>query len=532
MKKLNTIVPALCWLINSIFFFNASAQTAGILDSSFAVNGAAVVPVGPVHDVANDFVVLPDGKILAAGSSSDASFIFHAALVRLNEDGTLDDSFGTNGTMTINVSEAGDFVYAMKLLPDGKVIIAGGTALTGYDYQFFAMKIDQDGVPDESFGESGVSIIPIDADEDYAHALDIQPDGKIVLAGATTVPGFTYINTALVRLTADGSIDSTFGTNGIAIGSAAPSESEETYGLVIMPDGSMVTTGYAMNGTQTDIILYKFDSNGNPDLTFGGTGSAIFNLNPGDDAAWDIGVNPIDNRLLVAGRIGQGISHTDFMIASIKQDGTLDSTFGVNGIASLNLKARDAALGMAFQSNGKIVITGGSGGTGLGDEDWATCRFDQNGKIDSTFGTNGVTLSVISSFFSEAHAVRILNDGKILTAGQASSNDNDFAVVRYSGDDVATPAEILPSENGISVYPNPVTNHEAIIHFNASLKGKVSIKLYDVRGILVTTLMNGDISSSSHLQVHLPNAIPSGYYFIQVENAGDNQVHPIMIAED
>ncbi len=457
MKQLQKTALLICLALFGITGYTI-AQQPGTIDSSFATNGVLKLVPNPFGtDVANDLYILPNDKILLAGITDVGNFMWDACVYRIMPNGTVDATFGTNGLTVFDVGGGEDYTQAMTVLPNGKIIVAGGCYLGGSEVDFFAACLTEDGQLDASFGNNGIAIIPILAGEaeDIAQAIAIQPDGKIILAGSYGVPGTTDTHTALVRLNENGSLDNTFGTNGIAFQISTFGD-DVANDVTLLEDGSILTTGYADVLNQR-VIVTKTTPNGFPDVTFGINGIAYYDLNSGSDVGWSIGRHP-NGKIMVSGRKGNNPGKTDFMLMAITETGALDNSFGINGVATKNQLLNDAALDMIFEPSGKIVLAGTSGGSLLGSNDFSICRFNENGTIDATFGTDGVTVSDIASFFSEAAAVGMQSDGKLIAAGRASDTNNDFAAVRYFSDPIV---EICDAPDNLTT--SQITSSSALL---------------------------------------------------------------------
>src|SRR5262249_20575719 len=158
--------------------------------------GKVVVPVGKSDDYARAMAVAADGKIIVAGQAAENLGDF--TLLRLERDGTIDESFGTDGIVSTQVGSGSDMAYAVTLQKDGKSVVAGNSSVTSSDKDFAVVRYNEDGSLDKSFGGDGIVTTALGSDSDSAYALLIQPDGKIVLGGDANRTG-TGEDFALVR---------------------------------------------------------------------------------------------------------------------------------------------------------------------------------------------------------------------------------------------------------------------------------------------------------------------------------------------
>ena len=187
-------------IISCFYFLNLNAQAPGSLDLSFAGTGFA--SYGPVAsnfmDNAQDVVVLPNGKMVYCGTSGLTSSL-GMVVVRLNCDGTIDNTFGTNGYYLYNAPSGSSFAYDMELLPNGQLLVAGATSLSPNNTSFIMIKLNSNGTLDQTFGLNGFFQNDIGTTEDYARKILLQ-NNKIILVGTSKVPGFTTNRLALTHL--------------------------------------------------------------------------------------------------------------------------------------------------------------------------------------------------------------------------------------------------------------------------------------------------------------------------------------------
>ena len=188
--------------------------------------------------------VQADGKIVAAGEV-DGGGQSNFALARYLPDGTLDPTFGTGGMVTTALSVANDFARAVAVLPDGKLLVAGN-AVVGGSIQLALARYLADGTPDISFGTGGFRTYDLGSGDDVCEDMAIAPDGKIVLAGANAGATDDF---AVLRCLADGTPDTGFGVNGV-ITSSFGSSTDVLNAVVVQPDGKIVVGGQSYNGSK------------------------------------------------------------------------------------------------------------------------------------------------------------------------------------------------------------------------------------------------------------------------------------------
>jgi uncharacterized delta-60 repeat protein len=232
----------------------------------------------------------------------------------------------------------------------------------------------------------------------------------------------------LVRLILAGELDGSFGVGGKVTTQFAGSASE-AFAIATQADGKLVLAGYSLGNSDMDFALVRYNGDGSPDTSFGVGGKVITNIGSADNAAFALAIQPADGKMIAAGNSFNG-TNDDFALARYNSDGTLDATFGANGIVTTNFNNTfDYIDAVALQADGKIVAAGYTFNNSYFQ--FALARYNSNGALDDTFGTGGKVTTRFTSFDDLARAVTLQSDGKIIVAGEA---DNDFAVARYNSD--------------------------------------------------------------------------------------------------
>lgn len=250
--------------------------------------------------------------------------------------------------------------------------------------------------------------------------------------------------------------DRTFGTNGsttTSIGTSAQVNS-----VIIQTDGKILAVGTVGTGDSQDTVLIRYNSNGSLDSGFGNNGIVITALSPVNEKANDLGLQS-DGKIIVAGNITTPASAlVDFMVARFNQNGTLDSTFGANGIATFDQSATDIFNAVAIQPDNKIVAVGG---TSQNSYDFAAIRFNSNGTLDTSFSNGGIFIldlphTTTSQFF---RAVKLFPNGRIIIGGSLqdiSGGDDVLVTLETNGvlaQDFGT-GGIIQTGNGGSSSPS------------------------------------------------------------------------------
>lgn len=348
--------------------------------------------------------------------------------------GCLDDTFGISGkvTTTVNFGTGPGWATAVAVQPaDGKIVVAARSDNyppgTGAD--FYVLRYNLDGSLDQNFGVGGVSRVAFTnaADDESPNAIALQVDGKIVVAG--WLGGISA--SGIVRLNADGSLDSSFGTNGKVILTYVRNESANAKALVIQPNGYIVVAG---NSNNTSFAFARFTPTGTSDTSFNGTGKLAVKV--GSNCA--CGANDMtiqsDGKLVAAGmRGGSKGSGATFGLIRINTNGTLDSSFGASGQVSTNFGGSWSAAGaVAIDSFGRIVA-GGNWLVATNEDYFAFTRYLSNGQLDTSFGSGG-KFTAGGYGFNRIYGILIEADGKIVAAGwhRDPNLPQDMAIMRLN----------------------------------------------------------------------------------------------------
>ncbi len=406
--------------------FNLYVGARGELDPTFGSGGKVLTPVGTGNDYANALVLQPDGKLVAAGWGDDGGTgVF--ALARYLPNGSLDTSFGSGGKVVTPVGTGSSGANALVLQPDGK-LVAAGWSVSG-DNDFALVRYNPDGSLDTTFGSGGKVITPVGTGNDYANALVLQPDGKLVAAGHSWNSSTRRFNFGLVRYNPDGSLDTTFGSGGMV---ATPVGTDDNIAktLVLQPDGKLVAAGWSDDGISNSYsTLVRYNPDGSLDTNFGTSGKLITSLGP-SSSAYALVLQP-DGKILVAGYSFSG-TNGDFALVRHHPDGSLDTSFGNGGkvVTDINTGS-DFAAALILQPDGKLVAAGNSYDV-AGRTYFALVRYYPDGSLDTSFGNGGKVVTGVGSIEDEAHALVLQPDGKLVAAGESEGSSNTvFVLVRY-----------------------------------------------------------------------------------------------------
>ena len=424
MFGLGRLVPAGLAILLPAALVGASGTAPGDLDVSFGNGGHVLVSVGTYGATASAVAVQPDGKILLAGStlpvpppppppppppappaSPNGSRLrgiarsplrpapsphAHApegggnqdfVLVRLNPDGSLDPSFGTGGVVRtpIDLVPGGyDQALAIALGSNGSIVLAGD-AQVGQTNDFAFVRYTSSGALDSSFSSDGIETINV-GDYDVVFGLAIQPaDQKIVAVGSSDLYGaFTSI-----RLQADGGLDGSFGSGGVAqtpVGD--PAFRDTAAGVTLGPGGKVIVAGTADDEyPHGNFAVVRYLTDGQLDPSFGDNG-VVVTQEPDDEVGGALSIAP-DGKVAVGGSVSQPSNLYAFRVERYLDNGDLDPSFGEGGIVTTQIGSNAYLIDLVAQGDGKLV----AGGQSYTSRNlFALARYLDDGSLDPSFG--------------------------------------------------------------------------------------------------------------------------------------------------
>jgi uncharacterized delta-60 repeat protein len=403
----------------------------GSLDVSFGSGGRVVSSLSGTRPIA--MAIQPDSKIVVSFVATVGIASTKDEMVRYNPDGSLDNSFGTGGTVMFTFT-----VEGVAVQPDDKVIAVGQA-----NSQFAVARFNPNGSLDPTFG-GGVVTTTFSSNVSTANAVVIQTDGKIVVGGGAFDPNAAF---AMARYNGDGSLDVSFGSGGKVTGSSFDSPP----GLTLQSDGKIVAARMlpSPNVPPQGFLLERYTPNGTPDATFGMNGLvSTGSLVPKSYTVPPSVLVESGGRIVLAGTVVSSPTERAALLG-LASNGVQDATFGAMGLVLTTfiqaVPANPAAV--LFQPDGKIVVASTLGETiyagrptgsqSVGTTDVALTRYNPDGSLDATFGSGGrVTTNFGGSPTAIATTALLLPDGSILVVGETGFNTAQvaLALARYKPD--------------------------------------------------------------------------------------------------
>jgi len=293
------LLTAIIILVSLLTPHRAQGAT-GDLDPRFGNGGVAITDFAQTEDYAYAVAVQADGKIVVSGQSGVYPNL-HSALVRYNRSGRLDSTFGTGGKVTVTFNSVSDYLFALALQSDGKIVAAGSTSGTA----FLLARFNADGSLDQGFGNNGSVETTFGDQTAAASAIVVQADGKIIVVGVSGAGPYSELNDfALARYNEDLTLDATFNATGTVLTpflTRFGSGSATAQAVAIQSDGRIIAAGWFDDGNRKgpDFALARYNADGTSDRTFNSTGKVVTDIG-GFDIAYGVDIQP-DGNIVAAG---------------------------------------------------------------------------------------------------------------------------------------------------------------------------------------------------------------------------------------
>ncbi len=428
LKQAVSLAVLLSLAVGIVLFVPQRAEAAASqFDMNFGTAGKVVSGLGGTGGN-GDLEIQSDGKLVVIGISG-------FAVARYNANGTLDNTFDGDGVAVAPVPSVGQ-ANAVAIQTDGKILVGGFAA-----GDFALVRFNTNGSLDTTFDGDGIAILVL-ADSQSINDIAIQPDGKII-AGGTTGGNPNPIDFMVARFNANGSIDTTFDTDGIF------TTSFDTLDLLtsvaIQTDGKIVAGGRAAHFSSSDFSLIRLNTNGALDTSFDTDGKLTTSIRD-FDILNTVMLQP-DGKIVATGDTQNSGSNRDVAVIRYNPDGSLDTGFDVDGIAIANIMVVAETSAAVIQPDGKIIVTAQQNRDGA-----AAVRFNSNGSLDTSFHGDGIFIFPLSSYTNTIpNAIAIQPDGKIVISG--SNGPNNF-LSRLLGD----PRAVVTNNTGIVLEDRNGTN--------------------------------------------------------------------------
>ncbi|HEX6180953.1 MAG TPA: hypothetical protein VFZ47_06875, partial [Chitinophagaceae bacterium] len=462
----------------------------GTRDNSFSGDGkhSLLLPGGRT---VTSMELQPDGRMLFAGGHTvNAQQNF--SVIRLLEDGSMDNSFSSDGMQTINFG-AGSFAKTVKLHQGDKIVLAGH----GFSGLFCLARLLPDGSLDNSFSGDGLVTTTMNIGFDALQSMAIQADGKILAAGQSFQIQRVF---SVARYNIDGSLDNTFDGDGKLV-DFKPSSATIFLASAVQADGKLVAVGETyVTQDATDVCVARYNVDGSLDNTFSGDGKLLLKFGAGRNSVNGVAIQQ-DGKIVIGGESRPSLYYGEFAVARLNPDGSLDNSLSDDGIVITDMGGFfDELRAICIQPDGKIVAGGSSNAIGpyfLGS--FALARFNTDGTLDNTFSGDGILVEHVA-FHDGIQTLLAQPDGKIIAVGGSTHYDPittmEIVIARYNPDGTL---DVSFNGTGIQVASLDVQT----IAYSAALdaSGRILISGFSGtggagQGILLRYLANGALDPS------------------------------------
>lgn len=474
--------------------FTITLSQDGTLDSSFGDgNGYVITNFGGLEDQAYSILEQEDSKIVAFGFSDYGNY---QSLARYLPDGTLDNSFGTDGKVINDFNNEVNFLWYGSVLQqaDQKLVTAATHRLSGGNQDFMLARYLTNGDLDASFGTNGT--VMTDYGVDILSSASLLLDGNVLAGGWSTVGSSSYI--LMAKYLPNGDLDPSFGVGGIVDTFISDQPVDiRVFPLVVQPDGKIVVAS-RKSGVLT---VHRYLANGTLDPSFGTNGVQVTNI-VYSNIHGSIAIKN-SGHIVAVMRLGE-----DRILAQFMPDGSLDTSFGTNGIAEVGIPVL-WPIDILLDQDENILVSGNHYGFEIGN--YYIARYGTNGSIDLSFGTNGVT-----ELGFESHASALQSDDRILVSGGTYwyNGPVDFIVLRFRNGILET--SDLPLQK-LTVFPNPSKGL-----FTVQSEDFLNNEAYQITDLTGKLVQQG-ILSGNQTTLYL-SSVESGLYFL---NAGNSTIRLI-----
>jgi uncharacterized delta-60 repeat protein len=403
-----------------------------------------------------------------AGAAQQAAYETRLPLVTRGyfhgSSGVLDPTFGGDGIVSTDIYFL-DHATNLILQADGKIVASGSSS-----YNNFAMlRYNPDGSLDISLDGDGKMLSDL-IDQHRGYAVVLQSDGKFLMGGFYNQGSMGADDFALARFNPDGGLDMSFGDEGMAVTDFGIFD--EIRALAVQPDGKIMAAGRMNASLNEDFAIARYNTDGSLDTSFDDDGKVTLDFFGDLDHAFAVAIQA-DNKIVVGG-MAYGCPHPCLALARYNTDGSLDPSFGIDGKATADRELFiDDVEFMILQSDGKIVMAGYSQTDASDDQDFLLVRFNPDGSLDLSFGSQG-WVTTDWGCAEDAEAVAIQPDGKIVAAGRSMCGSTDYyfdiLLARYNPD-----GSLDPTFGSSGKVTTDIGEHEGAYAVAIQADGKIII---------------------------------------------------------
>lgn len=438
------------WILLLSMLLPWVAMSQAVIDASFGNQGRVRTTFGTENDYAEAVAIQADGKLVVAGSTGLSQTTSDIVVARYTTTGSLDLGFGQQGKATLSSSTSFETISAIAILSDGKILL-GGRSATASGTILLLARFNANGTPDNSFNSGSNSAFRVidlpGSSSEVINAMKILPDGKIVVAGTGQVNSLNS-GFMVARFNANGTLDNSFSSDGFTIFDFA-SASSQANDLLVLEDGSLLVGGTAVafdggSGTTFNrFALAKIQPNGSF-ANFGNNGKLLYfsTINNRNAAIFEMKQLP-DGKIVLAGQVNRPTGmvnqfQNDLVVAKVNAAGVLDNTFGntITGVSVVSFGAgvnqNDEYGAITILPNQSMIVSG-TAVHGSNTPDVKMVKLNPNGGLDLDFGSPVIVSQVFGNVQSRITGQALDANGKlVLAGGTLVNNDFGFLLTRWT----------------------------------------------------------------------------------------------------
>jgi uncharacterized delta-60 repeat protein len=509
-----TMRIALLFISITIFIQFLSAKP-GDLDSSFGENGVLVKLFDKFHwYYLESSAIQENDKIITAGNIWNNN---HLLISRFSSYGTIDNSFDSDGLSDIEFQNGNPWLIHLLPINEGKTLISGTLSNQKHDSDdIFYLKLNNDGSIDKTFGSNGFYFIFDSLYWSHPNKLYQFQKSKYLstISKNTYTPPPNFAYSIILCMNENGTIDSSFGINGMISFDMIPQFILQD--LVVLRDQSILLGGnWFYNKDSSAAVILKLKQDYKIDSTFGNNGIVIYDLQSDMEGILYLRLTN-DNNIIAHGFTSDGNVRGSFLIKT-NEFGELDNTFNDEGYKLIKIQDDDKPSSMIIQSDDNILISGYSG---FGDVKFQYIqRFNKSGLPDSSFGLNSKVMTRIDTNNTTEGFLHLRSDNKLILVGNVFMEEESgiSLLCYYSGLEVGIKDPFLHESS--FVWPNPFKESTNISIFK-ELHGLLSMRLYDINGEMVQETQKYCVFDSFPLRFEFQrdNSVRSGRYLMVISD--------------
>ncbi len=474
------------------------------LDSTFSTDGL-VYDLFNQHSWGTDVAVQADGKVLGTIQRDDMFRVY-----RLNLDGSWDTSFDGDGMFEFDAATFGaEECNAVLTQPDGKILVLGTASPLNAGMDVVLMRLNEDGSFDNTFNLAGVNMVNAGGTlNDYGRNMVLRPNGKILVTGIGGA-GQSSDKLLLMQFKADGTLDSTFGTNGIILDSYQSSMTGGHH-VYLQPDGKAVVCGNVFVNNNSQIIVARYDSLGVLDNTFDADGWVLLDHGAAGSEAGVRALVQTTGKIVVCSRTTDKLYRMFFN--RYNADGSVDNTFGTSGATYYDFSSSPSNSSLMYEAilmPNDDILASGAVFEGGGEFNYGILRLSgSDGAVQTGWANNGTIITDFLGYYDFIYGMAIAPDGKLVAAGSSRIDGTTTlsypSVARYKM--MATSIVEVQTELKVGIYPNPSQGS-----FTVQSDKAATMNIVNTLGQVIKTV---ELSAKNNFTEKV-EGLPQGVFYIQ-----------------